>query len=394
MIKKTFRVNEVMAVNRNNQRKYHQKYVYDPVGNVTFRTNEAVGVNFSDNAVIFPVSSFIYDAVYRLIKAKGRENKANNRCQLNVPDYLQNIIDLQNQDYSQLQNYARNYDYDLSGNLLKIAHKTSGGVNWVRTITISTTNNQVKSYGSGCTPARPNVAYDGNGNIQSTSHLSRLDWNHKKRIGSKLALETQIKIQFIDPTLLGIEIHKVYNNQLQTKETIYFPGYDLVRIYENGAIQKEERLYKIGLSNSVLAMVYTIVKDNSGNSGHTEVRYQVTDVLSNTVAEYGDQDHAGLINLEEYYAYGGTAYSATNTLLTKDMKKYRFNQKELDGETNLYYYGARYYLSWLGRFASVDSMANELSNWSSYQMALANPVSNIDVDGKKIISNFGSVFHT
>jgi RHS repeat-associated protein len=62
---------------------------------------------------------------------------------------------------------------------------------------------------------------------------------------------------------------------------------------------------------------------------------------------------------------------------------YRFNAKELDPETGLSYYGARYYQSKLGVWLSVDPLANEMMAWSPFTFNYQNPVFFFDPNGKK-----------
>lgn len=61
---------------------------------------------------------------------------------------------------------------------------------------------------------------------------------------------------------------------------------------------------------------------------------------------------------------------------------YKFNGKELDAETGLYYYGARYYDPRSSLWMSVDPLANKAPNISSYSYCVNNPIKLIDPDGK------------
>ena len=61
---------------------------------------------------------------------------------------------------------------------------------------------------------------------------------------------------------------------------------------------------------------------------------------------------------------------------------YRFNAKELDPETGLAYYGARYYQNKLGVWLSVDPLANFLPGLSPFVFSSNNPLSIKDPDGK------------
>lgn len=64
---------------------------------------------------------------------------------------------------------------------------------------------------------------------------------------------------------------------------------------------------------------------------------------------------------------------------------YRFNGKELDCESGLYYYRARYYDPKVSRFMSVDPMAEKYPSLSPYAYLVNNPINNIDTDGRYIV---------
>jgi RHS repeat-associated protein len=61
---------------------------------------------------------------------------------------------------------------------------------------------------------------------------------------------------------------------------------------------------------------------------------------------------------------------------------YLFNAKELDEETGLYYYGARYYEPRISVWYGADPMQEKYTNVSSYAYCGNNPVRYIDPDGK------------
>ncbi len=70
---------------------------------------------------------------------------------------------------------------------------------------------------------------------------------------------------------------------------------------------------------------------------------------------------------------------------TRPEMPYKFNGKEQDGETGLYYYGARYYDAVEGRFYGIDRFAEKYYYLTPYQYADNNPISNIDFQGDSII---------
>ncbi|GHV45005.1 hypothetical protein FACS1894180_7040 [Bacteroidia bacterium] len=63
---------------------------------------------------------------------------------------------------------------------------------------------------------------------------------------------------------------------------------------------------------------------------------------------------------------------------------YLFNAKELDEETGLYYYGARYYDPRVSLWLSADPMQEKYQGVSTYAYCLQNPIMFIDPDGNEI----------
>jgi len=83
----------------------------------------------------------------------------------------------------------------------------------------------------------------------------------------------------------------------------------------------------------------------------------------------------------EYFAFGETFVEEhSNTERTP----YLFNGKELDEETGLYYYGARYYDPRTSIWQSVDPLATKYASNSPYAYCFNNPLTLLDPDGKDV----------
>jgi RHS repeat-associated protein len=65
---------------------------------------------------------------------------------------------------------------------------------------------------------------------------------------------------------------------------------------------------------------------------------------------------------------------------------YRFNAKELDEETGLYYYGARYYNPMVSVWLGVDPKAYAFPHVTSYNFLLNNPIMMVDPGGDSTFS--------
>jgi len=104
-----------------------------------------------------------------------------------------------------------------------------------------------------------------------------------------------------------------------------------------------------------------------------DIKYNLEDHLGSSMTLLDES--GSWVSWEEYYPFGETS------LGSYAKKRYRFTGKERDEESGLYYYGARYYLPWLCRFASVDPLREKYPMYSSYLYAGNKPIIAIDIDG-------------
>ena len=89
-------------------------------------------------------------------------------------------------------------------------------------------------------------------------------------------------------------------------------------------------------------------------------------------------DSSGAVEeANHYYPFGGVFASTGN------VQPYKYTGKKLDTEKGLnwYDYGARMYDAALGRFTTVDPLAENLYPWSSYAYCLNNPIKYVDPTG-------------
>lgn len=98
-----------------------------------------------------------------------------------------------------------------------------------------------------------------------------------------------------------------------------------------------------------------------------------------------DATRSNFINREEYLPFGETSFGSFAR------KRYRHSGKERDEESGLYYYGARYYVTQLCRWTSVEPMTleppahsqfNRLYTMSPYAFNYLSPLRFVDPTGK------------
>ena len=110
--------------------------------------------------------------------------------------------------------------------------------------------------------------------------------------------------------------------------------------------------------------------------------YNYVDHLGNIRVSYYKNSAGALLVLEEnhYYPFGqkhegyGSATTATPSY------QYKFGSKELQ-DTGFYDFGARFYMPDIGRWMSIDPLAEEFPEWSPYSYGFNNPLRFTDPTG-------------
>ena len=92
----------------------------------------------------------------------------------------------------------------------------------------------------------------------------------------------------------------------------------------------------------------------------------------------------------EHYTYD--AYLPYGELLvdehtSSEEMPYKFNGKDFDKETGLYYYGARYMNPVTSLWYGVDTLAEKYPSIGGYVYCVGNPIKHINPDGKAVKPN-------
>lgn len=398
----TFRLTHLKTL-RGAERLQNLFYTYDPVGNITSIRDDAQQTIYFNGEVVEPHCDYVYDALYRLINAKGREHIG----QLGRPETTWNDefrVNLQHpHDGQAMRNYIEQYEYDPVGNFEKLIHQAANG-NWTRAYTYTEpsliepgkNNNRLSStvvHPNGNQPMVEPYTHDAHGNMTSMPHLSTMEWDFKDQLQ---ATSKQVvnnggtpETTYYVYDAAGQRVRKVTERQaavgqtpMRMKERIYLGGFEIYREYENddATIVLERETLHIMDDQQRIAVVETRTQGNDGSPAQL-IRYQLGNNLGSTSLELDDQ--AQIISYEEYYPYGSTSYQAVRSQ-TEATKRYRYTGMERDDENGLSYHGARYYAPWLGRWINCDP-SGITGGINLYLFVHGNPVTRLDPSGREPI---------
>ena len=107
-----------------------------------------------------------------------------------------------------------------------------------------------------------------------------------------------------------------------------------------------------------------------------ETFFYHSDHLGST--SYITDDKANITQYDAYLPYGELLVDEHSS--SEDLP-YKFNGKEMDEETGLYYYGARYMNPATSLFLNVDRFLEKYTSFTPYNYCGANPIGRIDLNG-------------
>ncbi|MEQ1568829.1 MAG: hypothetical protein ABMA64_24540, partial [Myxococcota bacterium] len=123
------------------------QYTLDAVGNIVEIRDDAQQTEFFANGQITPTRTFTYDALYRLIRATGREKVDQRQTTAFYAEYAGATGAIPDPGDPALRQYTQSYRYDGVGNLLEMKHQQGmgGRVAWRRGYAYEPSNNQLVS---------------------------------------------------------------------------------------------------------------------------------------------------------------------------------------------------------------------------------------------------------
>lgn len=382
------------------------RYVYDAQGNITHIQDDAQQTIYFRNKRVEPSNDYVYDALYRLILATGREHLGQGGAPIpHSNDDAGRGGQLQPGDGNALGRYAELYSYDAAGNILQMQHRgrDPSHAGWTRhydydepsLIEDGKRNNRLSStrIGNKAAPTPEAYVHDVHGNMVFMPHLgggraeTNMHWDYKDQLWQTDLGGGGRAFYLYDAS--GQRVRKVWEKAPGlTEERIYLAGLEVFRRYVGpvaaNAIAFERETLHVMDDKQRIALVETRTLDEAGDDQAPRqlTRYQFGNHLGSACLELDDR--ARIISYEEYAPYGSSTYQAVRSQ-TQTPKRYRYSGMERDEETGFSYHKARHYAPWIGRWTSADP-SGVSHGFNAFEFVGGDPIGKVDLNGQWDIS--------
>lgn len=343
-------------------------YAYDPVGNILSIEDKALPIRYFSNQRVEPINRYGYDSLYQLVTATGWEAGSANKG----PEG--------HEDAQAVANYHQTYRYDAGGNLLELIHQ--GLQAHGRLITAAKYSNRCLPQQGGIPPTEAEIAagFDLSGNLSVLDRGRTLSWDTRNQLREVRPVERESGADDYERYIYdanNMRQRKIRSTQTNARtlisETRYFPGLEMRPSGASG-----ETLCRISAQagrNSV--QVFHWENTLPANLINNQFRYTLGDHQGSCSLEL-DSD-ARVVSREIYHPYGSTALWERGDSSEASYRTLSYSGKEQDA-TGLYYYGLRYYMSWLQRWVNPEP-AGAVDGLNLYSMVVNNPIRFVDSSG-------------
>ncbi|PTT32533.1 RHS repeat domain-containing protein [Pseudomonas sp. HMWF021] len=342
-------------------------YTYDPVGNVLQIEDHTLGTVYFANQRVEGKREFVYDSLYRLRECSGFEGE--------IPQQTPGLPQPVPIDPGRRYNYTEHYRYDAGNNLIELRHVREGH-NFTQHMVIDPHSNRAVRGTSGDPDPVFSEHFDLHGNLLKLQPgVLPLQWNSRDQLARVTLLQHSNGLPDDDEVYLysqGERVSKVSSshavNVTHRSEVRYLPGLE-IHTRSDG-----QQLHVIVLPG---ARCLHWLSGQPAEIETDQLRYSLDDHLGSCSLELDRR--AGVISLEHYYAFGGTAWWAARSAVEAGYKTIRYSGQEMDA-SGLYYYGARYYAPWLQRWVSADP-AGDVDGLNLYAFVSNGPLTHVDRTG-------------
>jgi len=203
-------------------------------------------------------------------------------------------------------------------------------------------------------------------NFNKDGYYTKHYYNGMERIASRLG-EQNLSINVNDPEL---QDRKEWQDSLIRKNITEITGYEFLPVGEEQNPEDPKPIYEL-----------PVIGLNNLQPSADGIFYYHSNHLGSTC--YVTDENASVVQGFLYAPFGEITNEYNSSFGSSVLPKYSFNAKELDEETGMYYYEARYMAPPV--FISRDPLFEKYPTFSPYAYCANNPVKFIDPTGMEIV---------
>ncbi|EOC9368007.1 RHS repeat protein, partial [Enterobacter asburiae] len=285
------------------------RYEYDPVGNVLKITNDAEETRFWRNQKVVPENTYVYDSLYQLVSATGREMADAGQQGSSLPAATVPLPT----DSAAFTNYTRTYSYDGAGNLTQIRHSAPATDNSHTTrITVSSRSNRGVLSTLTENAAEVDALFTAGGQQKQLQPGQGLVWTARNELRRVMPVVREgdtsdsesYRYDADSQRLLKVSVQKT-GSSLQTQRVMYLSGLELRSTKTGDAETESLQVMTVGGAGRAQVRVLHWESGRPADIANNQTRYSYDNLIGSSQLEL-DGD-GNIISMEEYYPYGGTA---------------------------------------------------------------------------------------
>lgn len=295
--------------------------------------------------------------------------------------------------------YNETVAYDLNGNITSLQRNAKGGTGTAELIdnlTYAYTGNRLNSvidssgnYGGYPDSSGNPISYDDNGSMTNHSDkgILQIDYNildlpSYVKFDKTYIIRNPVTQQDEERNVRTNYTYRANGTKLRKTYTVFNTRSSTERVTTTDYLDGFQ--YTVNYLNTV-SLEFVPTSEGYYDFKINKYIYNYIDHLGNIRLSYAKSStgSAEIIRENNYYPFG---LKQENNILSLSTYHYGYNGKEHQTETGWNDYGARMYMSDIGRWGVIDPLAENSRRWSPYTYAYNNPVMFIDPDGRQNVS--------
>lgn len=303
----------------------------------------------------------------------------------------------------QENHFGESLEYDLNGNITHLyrnaKNATTGTAIQIDNLSYSYSGNRLNSvtdtsgnYSGYPDTSGAQIAYDLNGNMknQIDKGILNIDYNFlnlpkEVKFNETYIIRNPATGENEERNVRIAYTYRADGTKLRKKHTVFFSKGFSERTSTTDYLDGFQ--YTISHAGAV-SLEFVPTSEGYYNFKNNKYIYHYTDHLGNIRLSYFNGS-GGTEVLEEnnYYPFG-LKHEGYNALAANTNYNYQYNGKELQTETGMYDFGARFYIPDIGRWSVVDPLAEKMTRHSPFNYAFNNPIYFTDPDGKSPLDHY------